>query len=91
MPTQRGRARRLELIREIDEADRLSLTGPAGTIIFWDTSGFHRGGLASTKPRILCCRTHPSDEAQQRHRRNDLDWSATSAESLSDASRFALE
>ena len=29
------------------------MTGPAGTVIFCDTAGFHRGGFARTKPRIL--------------------------------------
>jgi hypothetical protein len=81
-----------ELIREIEAADCLSLTGPPGTIIFCDTSGFHRGGFASTKPRILCYHTYLSDEAQQRHRRKfTVDWSSASSRSLSAASRFALE
>lgn len=35
------------------DADVLSLTGPAGTVIFADTLGFHRGGLARTSDRLL--------------------------------------
>lgn len=33
--------------------DRLVCTGPAGSLIFCDTHGLHRGGLARTDPRIL--------------------------------------
>jgi hypothetical protein len=42
-----------ELYRVIPPEDRLTLTGKPGTMIFCDTGGFHRGGFARTKPRIL--------------------------------------
>ncbi len=42
----------------IDEHDRMTLTGGAGTVIFCDTSGFHRGGWAKTKPRVLSYHTY---------------------------------
>ena len=38
--------------------DRLTVTGSAGTIILCDTSGFHCGGSAKTKPRILSYHTY---------------------------------
>jgi hypothetical protein len=42
-----------ELQRKIPtEASRL-LTGPAGTLILCDTTGFHRGGFATEQPRIM--------------------------------------
>jgi hypothetical protein len=42
-----------ELQRRIPpEATRL-LTAPAGTMIFCDTTGFHRGGFATESPRIM--------------------------------------
>jgi hypothetical protein len=42
-----------ELQRKIpSEASRL-LTGPAGTLILCDTTGFHRGGFATERPRIM--------------------------------------
>jgi len=42
-----------ELQRRIPpEASRL-LTGPAGTMILCDTTGFHRGGFATERPRIM--------------------------------------
>ena len=80
-----------ELTAAIDERDCVSLTGGAGTIVFCDTSGFHRGGFARTKPRILSYHTYLSDEGQGRHRRKfDVDWSGDGA-GLSPESRYALD
>ncbi len=42
-----------ELEAHVPESDRLLVTGPAGTVVLCDTSGFHRGGHARSKPRIL--------------------------------------
>lgn len=39
--------------RVIPPSDILRCTGRAGTIIFCDTSGIHRGGYATSKPRIM--------------------------------------
>jgi ectoine hydroxylase-related dioxygenase (phytanoyl-CoA dioxygenase family) len=55
-----------------------TLTGPKGTMIFCNTSGFHRGGFATERPRImgvynyisqaamesLCRRNYSVDESQ---------------------------
>jgi hypothetical protein len=80
-----------ELGAAIDEADCLSLTGPPGTIVICDTSGFHRGGFARTRPRILSYHTYLSDEAEERHKRLfRVDVSSEDAESLSSAARHAL-
>jgi hypothetical protein len=49
---------------ELDAAtapeDRLTLVGPAGTMIFCDTGGFHRGGFARAKPRVMGTSTYLS-------------------------------
>ena len=42
-----------ELESRIPAADRVLATGPAGTLVFCDTYGFHRGGLATEQPRVL--------------------------------------
>jgi hypothetical protein len=42
-----------ELRERVDESAVRTLTGPAGTMIFCDTSGFHRGGFATERPRSL--------------------------------------
>jgi hypothetical protein len=69
-------------------ADRLKVTGPTGTIIFCDTSGFHCGGAAKTKPRILSYHTYvcPSSAKSPRFR---VSWS-TDGGTLSREARFAV-
>ena len=42
-----------EVERQIPESQHVILKGPPGTLVFCDTAGFHRGGTAKTKPRIL--------------------------------------
>jgi hypothetical protein len=42
-----------EVERQIPASQHVTLKGPPGTLIFCDTAGFHRGGTAKTKPRIL--------------------------------------
>jgi hypothetical protein len=79
-----------EFAGAVDETDCTVLTGPPGTMVICDTSGFHRGGFARSRPRILSYLTYLSDEANSRHRRKfDVDWSDWDAE-LSPAARHAL-
>jgi hypothetical protein len=37
-----------------------TFTGPKGTLLFCNTSGFHRGGFAKAKPRVLATVTYSS-------------------------------
>ena len=37
-----------------------TFTGPAGTLLFCNTAGFHRGGFSTTKPRVLATATYSS-------------------------------
>jgi Phytanoyl-CoA dioxygenase (PhyH) len=37
-----------------------TFTGPKGTLLFCNTSGFHRGGFATAKPRVLATVTYAS-------------------------------
>jgi hypothetical protein len=46
----------------------LTATGPAGTVIFCDTSGFHRGDWARTNPRILSTHTYVGSASAKRPR-----------------------
>jgi hypothetical protein len=79
-----------EFAATVADEDVLSLTGTPGTIIFCDTSGFHRGGFARTKPRILSYHTYLSEDAQQvRKRIFTVDWQDDGAE-LAPAARYAL-
>jgi hypothetical protein len=47
--------------RLIPASQRLILRGPAGTLIFCDTAGFHRGGIAKTK-HASCRHRHSSPQ-----------------------------
>jgi hypothetical protein len=42
-----------------------TLTGPAGTLIFCNTSGFHRGGFATKRPRIMGVYNYISQAAME--------------------------
>jgi phytanoyl-CoA dioxygenase PhyH len=68
--------------------DRVSLTGPAATMIFCDTGGFHRGGFAKTTPRVLSIWSYVSPAADKGHR-FDVDLDGREAELSADA-RAAL-
>jgi hypothetical protein len=37
-----------------------TFTGPAGTLVFCNTAGFHRGGFSTTDPRVLATATYSS-------------------------------
>jgi hypothetical protein len=79
-----------ELEAAIPASERVHGTGPAGTLVICDTSGFHRGGYARTKPRILSTHTYVNKKitAERPERRKfTVDWRDGQ---LSDASRFAL-
>ncbi len=75
-----------EFDREVPESDRLLVTAPAGTIVVCDTSGFHRGGYARSKPRILSTHTYVSPGSTW-GRRFEVEWANGD---LSEAARFAL-
>jgi hypothetical protein len=70
LPWADGKSSRHPHEEQIVEAtapeDRVTLTGPRGTMIFCDTSGFHRGGFARTKPRVMYASTYVSPAAKQR-------------------------
>jgi hypothetical protein len=78
-----------ELERLIPESDRILATGPAGTLVICDTSGFHRGGYARTKPRVLATQTYVDRKVtpENRRRKFEVDWRG---DGLSEPARFAL-
>ena len=67
-----------ELIRRIPNAQRILLSGPRGTLIFCDTAGFHRGGIAKTKPRIVATAAYVTP-ASLHHRRYEIGSDVLSA------------
>lgn len=54
-----------EFERRIPADEQRSYSGPAGTIIVCDTSGFHRGGFAEERPRVLSYHTFVSPGSKQ--------------------------
>jgi hypothetical protein len=80
-----------ELEAKVPESDRLRLTGPKGTMILCDTSGFHRGGYARTKPRVLSIHTYVSPTAEYRNMNFSIAWRNGAGEgSFSEQGRYAL-
>jgi len=47
------RAQDDDMNREVPEARRPRFTGPAGTVVLADTLGWHKGGQATSEPRLL--------------------------------------
>jgi hypothetical protein len=77
-----------EMARAAPAEDRVTLTGPAGTLIFCDTGGFHRGGFAKTTPRVLTIWSYVSPAAAKGHR-FEVDLEGREAE-LTPEARAAL-
>jgi hypothetical protein len=77
-----------EVKARIPAADRIAATGPAGTLIFCDTYGLHRGGLATESPRVLATWAYVTP-ASIFARRFETPWPPGSA-GLDDAAEFAL-
>jgi Phytanoyl-CoA dioxygenase (PhyH) len=80
-----------EMEKHFPRQDQLTATGPRGTIILCDTSGFHRGGFARSKPRVLSVYTYvsPASLSSRKSRRFSVDRSGGSAQ-LRPEARFAL-
>lgn len=77
-----------ELEARIPAADRVLATGPAGTLIFCDTHGFHRGGLATRQARVFATWSFVTP-ASIFARRFDVDWPPGST-GIGEAAEFAV-
>ena len=49
-----------ELEQRLPAESARTFTGPKGTLLFCNTAGFHRGGFATAKPRVLATVTYSS-------------------------------
>lgn len=78
-----------ELERGIPASQRVLLSGTQGTLIFCDTAGFHRGGIAKTKPRIIATAAYVTP-ASLHHRRYELASDLQNAP-MTPQVRFALD
>jgi hypothetical protein len=66
-----------------------TFTGPAGTLLFCNTAGFHRGGFSTTRPRVLATATYSSPASLASLTVRSYEYSGTLDE-LDPAARFAL-
>jgi hypothetical protein len=80
-----------EIEAAIPQSQWKSCTGPAGTIVFCNTSGLHRGGFCQSKPRILATWKFLSPAAVASYENRLLQVvKPTDDDVLSEAARFAI-
>ncbi len=80
-----------EFNRKFAGVERLLCTGSPGTLIFCNTDGFHRGGIATARPRILATWTFVTPASIGITSRRRFTLSPTEGYmDLSPAARFAL-
>jgi hypothetical protein len=68
----------------------VAFTAPKGTIIFCNTSGFHRGGFASGKPRVLATITWDSPASLKALSVRNYAYVPSNGVTLTEAQRYAL-
>ena len=78
-----------ELERRIPEDAVKTFTGPKGTLLFCNTAGFHRGGFATTAPRVLATATYSSPASLAALSERSYKFTG-SLEELDPQTRFAL-
>jgi hypothetical protein len=66
-----------------------TFTGPAGTFLFCNTAGFHRGGFSTTAPRVLATATYSSPASLASLTVRSYTYTGELGE-LDPATRFAL-
>ena len=78
-----------ELEKRIPQDGVRTFTGPKGTLLFCNTSGFHRGGFATAKARVLATCTYSSPASLASLAERSFRYTG-SLETLDDVTRFAL-
>ncbi|HSF60170.1 MAG TPA: phytanoyl-CoA dioxygenase family protein [Gaiellaceae bacterium] len=78
-----------ELEQRLPAEDFKTFTGPKGTLLFCNTSGFHRGGFATAKPRLLATVTYSSPASLASLTERSYRFTG-SLDELDEPTRFAL-
>ena len=78
-----------ELESRIPPSAVQTFTGPAGTLLFCNTAGFHRGGFSTTKPRVLATATYSSPASLASLTVRSYEYTG-SLDELDPPTRFAL-
>jgi hypothetical protein len=68
----------------------VSFTAPKGTIIFCNTAGFHRGGFAKSKPRVLATVTYSSPASLASLTEQNYSITGAQTNGLDPEQRYAL-
>lgn len=79
-----------ELEQRIPEDAVRTFTGPKGTLLFCNTAGFHRGGFATGRPRVLATATYSSPASLASLTERSYRF-AGSLDELDAPTRFALD
>jgi hypothetical protein len=74
----------------VDSADIRTFTAPAGTLILCNTSGFHRGGFATARPRVLATATYCSPASLASLTERNYRLAPDAKRSLSAPQRYAV-
>jgi hypothetical protein len=67
-----------------------TFTAPAGTLLLCNTSGFHRGGFATAKPRVLATATYCSPASLKSLTERNYRLPAALERSLAEPQRYAV-
>jgi hypothetical protein len=78
-----------ELEKRIPASAVKAFVGPKASLVFCNTSGFHRGGFSTTVPRVLATATYSSPASLASLTERSFDY-AGSVDELDDVTRFAL-
>jgi hypothetical protein len=68
----------------------VTFTAPKGTVVFCNTSGFHRGGFAKSKPRVLATFTWDSPASLKALAERNFSFVPSNGAGLIGAQRYAL-
>jgi hypothetical protein len=78
-----------ELEQRVPESAVRTFVGPKATLLFCNTSGFHRGGFSTTAPRVLATATYSSPASLASLTERSYEFAGPRDE-LDDVRRFAL-
>jgi hypothetical protein len=78
-----------QLEQRVPESAVQTFVGPQATLVFCNTSGFHRGGFSTTSPRVLATATYSSPASLASLTERSYSF-AGPLDELDDVTRFAL-
>jgi hypothetical protein len=89
-PMGYGRVPEDEVRRAVPGEAIQTFTAPRGTVIFCNTSGLHRGGFATERPRVLATATYCSAASLAALSERNYEIDAAEAAALPPSARFAV-